>query len=75
MTRRRLTLIAVLLLLMLCAFSLLWFGAGSMNGGVNPETFSRIEKGMSMSDVIGILGAPPDGGKGAGGVDIWFGGW
>jgi hypothetical protein len=74
MRRRRFILGSLLLLLlMLGAASLVWIAAGREGGGVNPDSYGRIEKGMSIPEVIGILGAPPDGGTGAGDVDIWMG--
>ena len=57
MTRRRLVL-AALLLLMLGAAASVWFAAPSMNGGVNPETYGRIEKGMTEAEVEQVLNGP-----------------
>lgn len=72
MPRRR-TVLAGLALVVALAGAVAWLAAGRIESGVNPDSFARIQNGMTRDEVIAIFGAPPDMGMGAGDMNGWMG--
>jgi hypothetical protein len=70
MRRRRLYLLAALIVVLLACY--LCFQSQTLES-ITPATLSRIENGMTLSEVNEILGGPPTGGRTVADIGIWEG--